>query len=135
MHGTIACVDRRASVAGRMTLLCLVLAGANSGCAPAARSPFVAPGEAVVRIQVDNRAFQDATIHAIWPGRRLRLGIVTGATTANYTIPLDRSVLLRFELDLLAGPRCGTREIWADPGDIILLEIDSRFTTGPDCLR
>ena len=132
MHGRVARVERRASVAGRMAVLCMVLAGGTFGCA-AARNPFVSPEDATIRVQIDNRAFQDATVHAIWPGRRLRLGIVTGVTTANYTLPLDRSVFLQFELDLLAGPRCTTRQIWADPGDIILLEIDSRFINGFDC--
>ena len=132
MRGTIARIDRRASVAGRMAVLCIVLAGGSFGCAQR-RNPFVNPEDATVRVQIDNRAFQDATVHAIWPGRRLRLGIVTGATSANYRLPLDRSVLLHFELDLLAGPRCTTREIWADPGDTIVLEIDARFINGFGC--
>ena len=135
MHATIARADRRASFFGRMAVLCVVLIGANTGCAPTRRSPFVAQEDVTITVQIDNRAFQDATVHAVWPGRRLRLGTVTGATKANYTIQLDRSVLLRFELNLLAGPRCNTREIWADPGDIIVLEIDARFMSGPDCLR
>ena len=135
MHGTIARVDRRASVAGRMAVLCMVLAGANFGCAAARRSPFVAREDATIRVQIENRAFQDATVHAIWPGRRLRLGTVTATMTANYTLQVDRSVLLHFDFDLLAGPNCTTRQIWADPGDIIVLEINSRFIDGPDCLR
>jgi hypothetical protein len=117
-----------------MAVLCIVLAGGSFGCAAARRNPFVAPEDATITIQVDNRNFQDATVHAIWPGQRRRLGTVTGITTANFKLQLDRSVLMHFELRLLAGPRCRTREIWADPGDIIVLEIDSRFVSGPDCV-
>lgn len=135
LHGKISRVNRLASVSGRVAVLFIVLAGSSFGCGAARRSPFVAPEDATIRIQVDNRNFLDATVHAIWAGGRRRLGTVTGTTTGNFTLRLDRSVLLHFELRLLAGPRCSTRGIWADPGDIIVLEIDPRFVSGPDCLR
>ncbi len=135
LHGTIARIDRRASVAGRMAVLCLVLVGGSFGCAGAGRSPFVSAEDATITIEVDNRNFSDATIHAVWPGQRRRLGTVTGTTTANFRLPWDRSILISFELRLLGGTRCRTREIWADPGDIIVLQIDSRFGSGPDCIR
>ena len=135
MHGTMARVDRCASAGGRMAVLCMVLAGASLGCAPTLRSPFVGREDATIRVQIDNRSFEDATVHAVWPGRRLRLGTVIGSMSATYTLQLDRSVLLHFEIDLLAGPECRTQQIWADPGDIILLEIDRRFINGFDCVR
>ena len=133
MHGTTALVHRCASAVGRMAVLCVVLAGAGFGCASAPRSPFLGQDETTIRIEIDNRIFGDATVHAIWPGQRRRLGTVTGATTATFRIEWVRSVLLRFEIDLLAGPECGTPEIWADPGDIIVLNIDTRFMNGPYC--
>ena len=77
--------------------------------------------------------FEDATVHAIWPGRRLRLGTVIGSMSATYTLQVDTSVLLHFKIALLAGPNCTTQQIWADPGDIILLEIDRRFINSFDC--
>jgi len=97
-----------------------------SGCSTA-RSPFVSQEDARIVIEVTSHNFQDATVHAHWTGRRQRLGTVTGTRTANFMIPWERSVQLRIEVDLLAGRSCMTRPIWADPGDIILLEIQSRI--------
>ncbi len=124
MHGTIAGVGRRASAAGRIAALSVVLASAGLGCAPST-CPFIAQGDARITIEVMNHAFQDATLHAVWSGRRVRLGRVIGTRTANYILPWDRSFEFRIEIDLLAGPDCLTRGIWADPGDIIVLEIQS----------
>ncbi len=133
MHGAIARVERRASGAGRMAVLCMVLAGAGLGCASTQRSPFVDPSETTIHVEIENRGWEDATVHAVWSGGRRRLGTVIGAMTADYTLALDRSVLMHFEIDLLNGPECITQQIFADPGDIILLQIDRRFLGGADC--
>ncbi len=135
MHKTMAPVDRCGSGVGRMTMLCMVLAGASFGCATSRSSPFVDPNEMRIEIQVENRSFGLATVHAIWQGNRIRLGTVGGTLTANYTLAWDRSLLLHFRIDLLAGPECITSQIWADPGDIIVVEIDERLFGGPDCLE
>jgi len=121
MHGTIA----RASSAVRMAVLCMVLAGASFGCgAQRERAPFVDPGDARIRFDIQNRGWNDATVHAILGGgRRVRLGIITGKQTASFLLPVPTSVLLQLEIDVLAGPGCTTRDMWADPGDIIVLEI------------
>ncbi len=133
MRGTIARVERRAA-AGRMAVLSVVLVGAGFGCSHTQPSPFRDASETTIHIEIDNRGFEDATVHAIWSGGRRRLGTVTGAMTVDYTLALDRSVLMHFEIDLLNGPECITQQIFADPGDIILLQIDSRFLGGGDCL-
>jgi hypothetical protein len=62
------------------------------------------------------------------------LGTVGGTLTVNYTLPWDRSLLLHFRIDLLAGPNCTTSQIWADPGDIIIVEVDPRLF-GDNCLE
>ena len=134
MRGTSPRVDRRASAAGRMAVLFMVLTGAGFGCVSTQRSPFVDPSETTIHIEIDNRGWEDATVHAIWSGGRRRLGTVTGTMRADYTLALDRSVLMHFEIDLLNGPECITQQIFADPGDIILLQIDRRFLGGADCL-
>ena len=134
MRRTSPRVDRRASAAGRMAVLCIVFAGAGFGCAATQRSPFVDPSKTTIHIEIENRGWEDATVHAIWSGGRRRLGTVTATMTADYTLALDRSVLMHFEIDLLNGPECITEQIFADPGDIILLQIDRRAFTRFDCL-
>ena len=135
MPGTTACVATCASVAGRIAVFCILLAGASFGCTSARSAPLDGSGDATIHVQVENRAFENATVHAIWPGRRLRLGTVIGHTTAEYKVDLESSVLLRFEIDLLAGPKCGTEQMWADPGDIIVLEITPQYLNSASCFR
>ena len=114
-------------------LLFMVLAGASAGCAPSqARS--LARDAGTMQVLIENRAFENATVHAVWPGQRLRLGTVTGHTTAEFTVELATSVLLSFEIDLFAGRDCTTDQIWADPGDIIVLEISPEFVNSASCL-
>ena len=48
-------------------------------------------------------------------------------------LPRDGSRELQIEIDLLAASECVTRPIWADPGDIILVEIEMRMRIGIDC--
>lgn len=124
MHGTIARVDGRAA-AVRMAVLCMVLAGASFGCgAQRERAPFSDSGDMRVRFEIQNQGWNDATVHAILDGgRRVRLGVVSGKRTASFMLPVPTSVLLQLEIDVLAGPDCITRDMWADPGDIIVLEI------------
>ena len=135
MRGMIARVDRRAATTGRVAVLCILLAGASSGCASARSAPLDGPGDAAIRVQVENRAFENATVHAIWRGRRLRLGTVIGLTTAEYKVDLESSALLRFEIDLLAGPKCATEQMWVDPGDIIVVEITPQYLNSASCLE
>ncbi len=135
MRGTTACVARCASVAGRIAVFCMALAGASSGCTSSRSAPLAGPGEVTINIQVENRAVENATVHAIWRGRRLRLGTVIGLTTAEYTVDLEGSVLLRFEIDLLAGPKCATEQMWVDPGDIIVVEITPQYLDSASCLE
>jgi hypothetical protein len=118
---------------GRITVLLMALSGAGLGCT--ARTPFVAAEDARINIEVINHGFQDATLYALWSNQRRRLGTVSGTRTANFMVPWTFSDLLRIEIDLLAGEKCTTVPIVTDPGDIILLEIDSRLASDPDCLR
>ena len=81
-----------------------------------------------IRIYVLHNNFADVTSWLVVPeAKRERLGVVTGKTEEAYVIPWDITQSLRLELDLLAGPRCLTRAIYVDPGDILHLEILSVF--------
>ena len=118
---------------GRIAVLGVALFGAGSGCSPTSRSPFVAQADARINIEVTNNNFQDATLYAIWTGERRRLGVVTIGREGRYIIPWPMSLELRFEIDLLVGPKCTTEAIMADPGDIIVVEIRSQMVPEIDC--
>ena len=81
-------------------------------------------GEAMIRIHVQNDNFMDARLYAVGLSSRQRLGVVTGKQQAVLEIPWDFSQPLRIESDLLAGPKCTTHTIDADPGDILDLRIE-----------
>jgi hypothetical protein len=48
-------------------------------------------------------------------------------------IPWTFGEPLRIEINLLAGPKCTTRTIDADPGDELELRIQSVFTSSSIC--
>ncbi len=119
---------------GRIAVLGIVVTGAGLGCtASRGADPFISQAEARINIEVINHNFQDVTLHAVWTGGRVRLGTVSGTRTANFMLPWNGSQELQIEIDLLAGSECVTRPIWADPGDIILVEIEMRMRIGIDC--
>ena len=133
MRGNIARFGEP-SAAGRLVVLAVVLAGTGFGCsAPSQASPFGSPEDARIIIEVDNRNFLDATLHAVWPGNRTRLGTVIGITSANFRLAWSGADLLQIEIDLLAGPSCITEPISANPGEIIVLDIPSVLQVGRDC--
>ena len=135
MDKTVARVGGRASVVGRIAGFAIVLAVTGFGCAGRGESsPFVSQADARIHIEVINTSFNDATLHVTWSGRRVRLGTISGTRTVDYMLPWDRSEQIQIEIDLLAGPECTTRPMWADPGDIIVLEITNQIMRDPDCI-
>ncbi|MBT8335709.1 MAG: hypothetical protein KJO11_03830 [Gemmatimonadetes bacterium] len=119
----------------RTALLLLALTGAACA-APTQGSPFGAgpQGERTIRIEVRNLNFSDATLHALRGSERVRLGIVTGKVDRSFDIDWTISLPLQIEIDLLAGERCTTRPINVDPGDVIVLQIESDLRRSGDCL-
>ena len=109
---------------GRIAVLGIVLTGSGLGCGTTANTPFTSQEDARINIEVINHGFEDATLHVIASGRRIRLGTAIGATTANFMLPWDASLEIHIDIDLLASGSCSTRSIWADPGDHIVLEIE-----------
>lgn len=133
MRENSAYPGKRASAAAqRVAVLAVVLACVGCG-ASRTRSPFVSQSDQRINIEVVNYNFNQITLHAVWPGRRVRLGIVNASGTTNFMLPWDGSDLLSLEIHVLAGEDCVTPQIWADPGDIIVLEIQSRIRYGLDC--
>lgn len=115
----------------------LILAAcAGSGRPDQAGNPFSEAGgeRQLIQIAVQNNNFSDATLWAVVQNaRRIRLGSVTGKTDANFTVPWRFSEQLRIEIDMMAGPRCITRPIDVDPGDVLQLEIRAVFQDTLDC--
>ncbi len=114
---------RRASAAGRIALLGVVLTGAAFGCAKSRPAPFTSQADARINIEVVNLGFEEITIYAHWLGQRRRLGTVGGTNTAEFLLPWDWTDELRIRIEVLAGPECMTRPIFASPGDHIFLEV------------
>ena len=80
-----------------------------------------------------NHSFLDATLYAVWPGKRIRLGSVVGTRSASFRLAWDGTELLQIEIDQLAGSSCITEQIMAVPGEVIFVEIPSQLRVGRDC--
>ncbi len=118
-------------------LLQLAVLLALTSCATSAGSREAARlGNGEIRIDILNNNFSDATIWVfVGNTQRDRLGTVTGKTEETYVLPWDLSQPLSLEIKLLAGPRCLTRSIDADPGDILQLEIQAVFSETRWCVN
>jgi hypothetical protein len=113
----------RVALAGAL----LATAGCASGGGPRrSGSPFSDdPRERKeVSIHIENHNFSDATVWTlVRDGRRQRLGMVTGKSVADFTVPWTFSEPLRIQFDLVAGPRCTTENLVVDPGDTLEMQI------------
>ena len=121
----------------------LILAALALGCAAGGprtegTDPFSGdPGErGELRIEVQNFNFSDARLYAlVRDSERRLLGQVTGKGEETFTMRWTFPQPLRLEIDLLAGPKCVTREIMADPGDVLDLQIEEHFLQTRRCER
>ena len=110
----------------RLPVALAFVALAAAGCASPGRAVplFGEPEEKqLIRIQVQNNDFNDATLHALWDGGRKRLGTVTGKGSGTFTLAWDHDGPLQLEIDFLAGGKCTTGAITAKPGDSLDLLI------------
>ena len=102
----------------------VLLAGCSQAGRSGSRSFSSGSQEQSIRVYVTNLNFMDATLWAVTPGARSKIGIVTGKKEEVFTLPWDFSTDLRIEIDMLAGSRCITDVLSVDPGDDIELIID-----------
>ena len=118
-----------------LAALVVIVACATPGRFGERQQPFPREpvGEETIRIHVQNDNFMDARLYAVGLGKRHLLGVVTGKQLAVLAIPWDFSEPLRIEIDLLAGPKCTTRTIVADPGDEFDLRIESVLSRSAAC--
>ena len=118
-------------------VLCLAVI-ASAACVPTGRpigaDPFSGSsagsrpsndGADEIRIRVRNSNFNEATIYAVRLGSRRRLGRVQGASDGDFRLRLVNSDQIQFEVDLLASQGCRTRQVFVEPGQTLLLVIDS----------
>ncbi len=104
-----------------------LLAGAAvaAGCMrPATKpNPFESgPGATTIRIDVDNRNFNQATLRALGPVQR-RLGVVPGHAGQRFSLAWPTAADLRIRIDLLAGGRYTTNAVSLTPGDTAFLTV------------
>ncbi len=78
-------------------------------------------------VQVDNQGFSDMTVYVVRNSQRVRLGIATGNSKTNFTLPPSVAgglASLRFIADPIGGRRNSiSQEITVAPGDTVVLTI------------
>jgi len=118
-----------------LAALIVIAACATPGRVVERGQPFTrdAVTEGTIRLHVQNDNFMDARLYALGSSSRQPLGIVVGKQQAVLEIPWDFSKPLRIEINLLAGPKCITDTIEADPGDILDLRIESVLSRSAAC--
>ncbi len=123
---------------GTLGLPLLLLAGAAlfSACSttPPPASGFGGGREdPFIHLSVTNLNFMDATLWAVTPGDRRKLGVVVGKREAVYDLSLEYFTDLQIEIDILSGPRCLTESLPVNPGDHLELIIDVELVNSPLC--
>ena len=102
----------------------IILTGA-SACSKQPAGPVDPMAPAFVEVQ--NQAFLDMTIYVIRSGQRVRLGQVTGNSTATFELPrtmVNPGLPIRFQADPVGSSRAPfSQEIGVSPGDTVVLRI------------
>ena len=105
--------------------LVLALAAGSAACYGKGKNAPI-PVERTTLV-VENRGFLDRDIFVVRGGQRIRLGTVTGNSSATFTIPptvVSSVTALRFIADPIGAPRPPvTEEITVSPGDRVMLTI------------
>ena len=117
------------------TFVLVTLTGcASSSTAGSGMEPFTDTGaDDTITVIVQNRNFADARLYVLRRGARQSLGVVSGLGDEEFTLDWSFSEPIQIEIDMVAGPSCTTREIQADPGDVLELQIASVFTESQAC--
>jgi hypothetical protein len=97
-------------------------------CSPSGQQAGQAPApQEEARVRVENRNFLDHNIYVIRGSQRIRLGTVTGNSTATFTIPssmIHGASPLSFQADPIGANRAPiSNEISVLPGDTVTLVI------------
>ena len=78
-------------------------------------------------VEVQNQAFYDMTIYVVRSGQRIRLGQVSGNSTATFELPrtvVTPGLPIRVQADPIGGNKTPfSQEIGVSPGDTVVLRI------------
>jgi hypothetical protein len=110
----------------KLVILAGVLPLTALGCGLAGGSgydEFAPEPSREVTLTVTNQNFYDATLHAVWPSYRVRLGVVSGNTEKTFTFRWERTEL-RILIGLQSVGTQLTQVMAVDPGDELELVID-----------
>lgn len=88
-------------------------------------------GEERIQVTVQNFHFNDATIHAVREGERMRLGEVIGHSEKTFTVRWSISLQMEFEIHLIGGLDCWVRPMIVDPGDKVMVRIPPSVDVTP----
>ncbi|HJU64117.1 MAG TPA: hypothetical protein VJ596_00510 [Gemmatimonadaceae bacterium] len=116
----------RAFVVGLALALTTISLPACSGGGQQQPGQTPAP-QADAHVRVENRNFLDHNVYVIRGSQRIRLGTVTGNSTATFRIPptmIHGASTLSFQADPIGGSRAPiSNEISVLPGDTVTLVI------------
>jgi len=113
----------------RFTLAAFLMV-ATAACGTRSRSPFAGPaqrGSEQIQVRIENHNFNDATVHALRGGERIRLGTTTGKTDEDFRIRWNSTLLIEFRISLVGGGSCRVRSMTVDPGDRIWVRIPNEI--------
>lgn len=108
-----------------MVSLAMVLFAGGPACSKSPAGPVdpMAP----TYVEVQNRAFLDMTVYVVRSGQRVRLGQVSGNSTATFELPrtmVNPGLPIRFQADPIGSSRTPfSQEISVNPGDTVQLTI------------
>ena len=109
------------------TIALLLMAGLATLPACSKNPPASVDPLATAYVEVQNQGFYDMTIYAIRSGMRVRLGQVSGHSTATFELPrnlVNPGVPIRFQADPVGSSRTPfSQEIGINPGDTVVLRI------------
>jgi len=109
---------------GIASALAMLGTATTAGCASMRADESMVPlSERTYSLLVINQNFNDATLTAIWSGRRVRLGRVEGNSTETFELKWEFPTV-QIEIVFLAGGRHLTHAMILDPEDELELVID-----------
>jgi hypothetical protein len=111
----------------RLKWLALVAAVASIAACASAAGKQAAAARPRTMVEVDNQALADMNIYLVRGGQRIRLGMATGLSKTQFTIPqgiVFGSTSLRFMADPVGGRATPvSEEITVVEGEVVVLRI------------